>query len=137
MGPAFAGTTEESVLVRALPERGLLLFRRVLLVFRLPFVVRHAVHRFAACVLAERDAARVGRLLHPVGQAIAAEAGEVHQVDVLDLGMGAQMLHQAPEYRRLELGAGLVVHGHVTPLLRRPQTYERRSRLAIAAPDSR
>jgi hypothetical protein len=33
----------------------------------------------------------------PVGQAVAAEAGEVHQIQVLHLGALAQVPHQVPE----------------------------------------
>src|SRR5262249_23409812 len=49
---------------------------------------------------------------HPVRQAIAAEAGKIHQVDVLHVGALAQMLDEAPERGGLELGAGLVVKRH-------------------------
>jgi len=40
---------------------------------------------------------RVGGVLEPVGQAVAAEAGQIHQIDVLDVGARPQMLDQAPE----------------------------------------
>src|SRR6185295_2109944 len=51
--------------------------------------------------------------------AIAAEAGEVHQVDVLHVGAGAQVLHQPAEGCGLQLGnQRLVELGHVpTPCL--------------------
>src|SRR5262249_16385234 len=52
----------------------------------------------------------LGRGAVPFGQAIAAEPGEVHQVDVLHVGALAQMLYQATKSGRLELNAGLVVH---------------------------
>ena len=40
----------------------------------------------------------------PVGQAVAAETGEVHQFDILYVGAAAQVRHQAPECRSLEFG---------------------------------
>src|SRR5215218_9255020 len=70
---------------------------RLVLVARLPGVVRHAVDVLAALVLGERDAARVGGLLQPVRQAVAAEPGEVHQVDVLHVRACPQVLDEAPE----------------------------------------
>src|SRR6267154_5290557 len=101
-----------SVLVDRLRAGGFLLATRFALVFGLPLLIRHAVDRFAALVLAERDAGLVGLLLHPVGQAVAAEAGEIHQVDVLHVDPRAQMVDQTPEDGCFELGAGLVVEGH-------------------------
>jgi hypothetical protein len=82
------------------------------LVFRFPGLVGHAVDGLAALVLAERDAFGVGRVLEPVGEAIAAEAGEIHQVDVLDVGPRLEMLDQAPEGGGLELCSGFVVDCH-------------------------
>src|SRR5262249_2421180 len=70
-----------SVLVCGFGEPGLLLLRCFLLVLGLPFVIGHAVDRLAALVLAQRHALGVGGVLHPVGQAVAAEAREIHQVD--------------------------------------------------------
>src|SRR5690606_15703041 len=64
-------------------ERGQLLRRRLALVAGLPLVERLAVHDRACLVLVERDAVFRGRLAIPIGQAVAAEAGEDHQVDVL------------------------------------------------------
>ena len=65
------------------------------------------------------EAALLGRRAVPFREAVAAEAGEVHQVDVLDLGVRAQMLDQGAERRRLELGPGALVQsgdiGHVAP----------------------
>src|SRR5262245_61395491 len=92
---------------------GLELLRRGrALVLRLPGLVGHAVDRLAALVLAERYPLRVSGVLEPIGEAIAAEAGEIHQIDVLDVGPRLQMLDQAPEGRRLELCSGFVVDCH-------------------------
>src|SRR5262245_24599952 len=100
------------VLVTGLLERGLLVLGGLLLVLGLPFLVRHAVERLPALGLGHRHAARIGGVLHPVRQALAAEAGKIHQVEVLHIGALAQMLDEAPERGGLELGAGLVVKRH-------------------------
>src|SRR3974377_410513 len=94
-----------------LGECGLLVWTRFFLIFRAPFLVRHAVDDLAALVLAHRKALRVRRLLHPVGQAVAAEASQIHHVDVLHVGALAQMLDQAAVDRGFEFGEGLVIYG--------------------------
>src|SRR5262249_50917615 len=53
---------------------------------------------------------RVGRLFHPVREAIAAEAGQIHHVDVLHVGARAKMLDQATIHSGLKLNPGLFVH---------------------------
>src|SRR5215813_14933528 len=67
-----------SVFVAGRVERGALLRARLALVFRPPFLVRHAVDELAALLLRHRHALGVGCFLHPVGQAVAAELREVH-----------------------------------------------------------
>src|SRR5262244_3634099 len=99
-----------SVLVRR-REGFLLLGRSLLLVLRLPLVIGHAVDDLAGLGVAERDAALLGGRPVPFGQAIAAEAGEVHQVDVLYIRALAQMRDQLPEGGGLQFDARLVVHG--------------------------
>src|SRR3954469_9124631 len=79
------------------------------LVLRLPLVIRHAVNVRAAVLLREGEPALVRRILQPVREAVAAKAGEVHEVDVLHVGALAQMLRQPPEGRRFQLRSGLVV----------------------------
>src|SRR5438045_3373795 len=91
-------------------ESGLLLGARFLLVLLAPFVIGHAVDDLARFGIAERDALLLGRGAVPFRQAVAAEAGEVHQIDVLHIGAFAQMRDQRAERRRFELGAGLVFH---------------------------
>ena len=78
-----------------------------------PFVIGHAVDDLARLGIAERDTLLLGGGAVPFRQAIAAEAGEVHQVDVLHIGALAQMRQQRAERRGFELGAGLVVHLHL------------------------
>src|SRR5260370_42451345 len=67
-----------SELMLRLLERGLLLYACFALVLGAPILVRHAVDGFAAHLLGHREALGVGGLLHPVGQAVAAETGKVH-----------------------------------------------------------
>src|SRR5436190_2103657 len=94
-------------------EGGLLCGARVGLVLGLPVLVGHAVDDLAGALLGELQAPGVGRLLVPVGEAVAAEAGQIHHVDVLRVAAPAQMLHQLAEGCRLELGHELIVDlGH-------------------------
>src|SRR5579863_3340547 len=91
-------------------EARLLLGARFLLVLRLPLLVRHAVDDLARLGIGKLETALAGRRAIPFREAVAAEPGEVHEVDVLHVGALAQMLHEAAEGRGFELGAGLVVH---------------------------
>src|SRR5258706_8680859 len=79
---------------------------------RLPGLVGHAVDDFAALVLAHVNAFGVGFVLEPIGQAVAAETREIHQIDVLDVGAGAQVLDEAPEHRGFKFRSGFVVNRH-------------------------
>src|SRR5215203_1494272 len=90
-------------------EGGELFRARLALVTRLPVVVGHAVDVLAALIPRQRHTARVGRVLEPVREAVAAEAGEVHEVEVLHVGSRPQMLDQPAEGRRLELAARRLV----------------------------
>src|SRR6218665_1672216 len=63
----------------------------------LPFGIVHAVDRAARFFAADR-LARLGRsLLDPVGEAVAAEAGQAHQVDILRILPMPQMGDQPAE----------------------------------------
>src|SRR5690348_1996732 len=88
------------------------------LIFRFPLFVRHAVDRFATLVLGHGNALRVGGVLHPVGQAVAAEARKVHEVDILHVSATAQMLNEAPQNGGFEFCACSVVEGHAILLFR-------------------
>lgn len=99
-------------------ERGLLLRRGFFLIFRLPLLVRHAVDRLACFILGHRDPAGGGLLLIPVGQTVAAEPGEVHEIDVLNVGALTEMSHQLAERCCFEFDACVfVVGGHDDLLL--------------------
>jgi hypothetical protein len=65
--------------------------------FRLPVGERLAVNGGAGFVLRHADAALFGGFAVPVGQAVAAEAGEDHQIDVLHV---AAVVHEVPEEAR-------------------------------------
>ena len=64
---------------------------------RLPRAIIHAVDRAARLVAADRPALLRRSLGDPIGKAIAAEAGEPHQVDILRVLAMAQMIDQAAE----------------------------------------
>src|SRR5690242_10083766 len=68
-----------SVAGMRLLHRRHLLRRRTALIFGLPGLIGHAVDLLAALVLGERHALLVGGILEPVGEAVAAEAGQIHQ----------------------------------------------------------
>src|SRR5579883_53191 len=104
--------TTKSVLVLRLVERLLLLGRGFLAVLGLPLLVRHAVDDLARLGIGYFDALLARLLAIPARQAIAAETGQVHQVDVLHVRARPQMLDQAAEGGGLEFGLGLVVHGN-------------------------
>src|SRR5438045_8198039 len=65
-----------SMLMARFLERGLLVGSGLLLVLGPPFLVGHAVNERAALVLGHWDMTRIGRVLHPVRQAVAAEPGK-------------------------------------------------------------
>src|SRR5690606_12526649 len=95
-------------------ERGQLPGRGVALVLRLPLREGFSVQRFAGLVPAHVDAACLRRVAIPVGQAVATEAGEDHQVDVLHVRpLLEQVFAQAAEDGGLDLDGvfGGGVHG--------------------------
>ncbi len=90
---------------------GELLGRRVFLELLFPVGIRHAVDRFARGVVGDlADALLVGGGLVPFLQAVAAEARQVHQVDVLHIGALFEMRDQFAKGGGFELGAGAIVH---------------------------
>src|SRR5690348_4010369 len=93
----------------ALGERGLLFRTRFLLVLRLPLLVRHAVDDLPGVRVGQSHTLRLGRLAVPPAQAVAAEPGEVHQIDVLHVGALAQMIHEPAKSRSFQFSAGRLV----------------------------
>ena len=69
----------------------------------LPFLIRHAVDALARGGLAQVEPNILGRLAVPTGQTVAAEARELHQVDVLNVASLPQVVHEAPECGGLDL----------------------------------
>src|SRR3984893_1892952 len=102
----------ESMTGMGLLHRGQLVRADAALIFGFPGLVGHAVDRLAAFVLGKRQALLVGGVLQPVGQAVAAEAGEIHQIEVLDVGALAQMPDQAAKSGGFEFRSGLLINGH-------------------------
>src|SRR5580698_4091770 len=107
-GAPPAKTFELPVLVRALVVGLLLVARGLFLVLGLPLVVRHAVDDLAGLGVGDLDAARAGFLAVPARQAIAAETGQVHQVDILHIRALLQMRDQPAKSGGFEFGTGLV-----------------------------
>src|SRR6478672_9316086 len=99
------------MLVGGLIESGLLLLRSLFMVLGLPLLVRHAVDQLAALIIRHWDMPFVSCVLHPIREAIAAEADEINQVDILHSGTRAQMSKEASELCSLELGPGLFIEG--------------------------
>src|SRR5262245_36007154 len=85
-------------------EGCLLLGARFLLILGLPLLIGHAVNHLAGAILAELKPLFARRLLVPIGEAVAAKPGHVHEVDVLHLMALAQVSDQAAERRRFQLG---------------------------------
>src|SRR3954462_9552375 len=100
---------QASVLRLGCRERRLLFRRRLFLMLLAPLVVWHAIDDFARLGIGQRDPALLGRRAVPFRQTVAAEPGEVHQVDILHVGALAQMRDERAECRGLQLGTGPVV----------------------------
>ena len=91
-------------------KQGLLRGSCLLLVAFFPFAWRHAVDKFAGRILIHCDILIRSRLAIPVTQTVAAESGEIHEIDILHVGPGAQMSHQSSENGRFELFARALIH---------------------------
>ena len=71
----------------------------------LPFGKRHAINAFTGLFLAELKPALGGGILLPLRQAIAAETGQDHQIDILGIRpVLHQMLQQAAEGGGFQFG---------------------------------
>ena len=87
-----------------------------------PLVIRHAVDDLASFRIGPRHAALLGRRARPCRQAVAAEPGEIHQVDVLHIGSLAQVRHQTAKYGGFQFGGGFLVDRHGATLIMKPST---------------
>jgi hypothetical protein len=92
-----------------------LLGGRLGLVFLAPIFKGHAVHNLTGFWLGDFGPLFGGGFLIPAAEAVPAEAGQVHQVDVLYIGAAAQMVAQAAEDGRFDLG--YIELGHLGLLL--------------------
>src|SRR5690606_12974139 len=81
----------------------------LLLELGLPSIVRHPVDPFARALEVELDASLLGGGGVPLAEAVAAKPGQVHQVDVLDVGPLLEVGDQAAERRGFHLGALRIV----------------------------
>src|SRR5438045_8023461 len=108
---------DQALMPRLVPlERRELRRAGLALMAGLPLVVRHAINVLAALLLGQRDSALVRRILEPVRKAVAAEAGQVHEIDVLNVGAVPQMLDESAESGGFQLGPGHGVQVHHGPL---------------------
>src|SRR5690606_37425859 len=96
--PEHGGPGSAVVLARGL-ERGQLFRRGLALVAGLPLGEGHAVDGLAGLFLVHFEPGLERGLAVPVGQAVAAEAGQDHQVDVLDVGARLVEVPQQPAER--------------------------------------
>src|SRR5262245_25575628 len=106
-----SATARARRLVLVLRIEGLFLLRtRLLLMLRLPLLVGHAVDNLPRLGIRQLQAALLRGFPVPARQAVAAEAREIHEVEILHVRALAQMLHEAAEGGGFQFGAGLVVH---------------------------
>ena len=83
-----------------------LLRRRLFLMLRLPFFEGHAVDGIAGFVLGQVEATLGGGFAVPISEAVAAESGNVHQIDVLDVRtLFIEVFQQAAQDRGLQFGS--------------------------------
>lgn len=66
-------------------ERGHLLWRCLALEFLFPSRIGHAVDPFPSGVFGHVDPFRLSRFAVPVAEAVSAEIGKDHQIDILDV----------------------------------------------------
>ncbi len=85
-------------------ESGQLGRARLALVALFPLAIGHAIHPFPGGVIIHRQPLFLGRGQVPLGQAIAAETREIHQVDILYIAATVQVFQQASEDGRLDAG---------------------------------
>lgn len=67
------------------------------LMFGFPLIERHAVEGFPRSHFVDFDAAFGGGFLIPAAEAVPAEAGEVHHVDILHIRAPLQVVAQGAE----------------------------------------
>ena len=78
---------------------------------RLPLSVRHAVDPLAGPVIVEISLERLGLGDEPLGEAVSAKPGEVHELNVLNILSPIEVGEEPPKRGGLQLGACSVIHG--------------------------
>jgi len=81
--------------------RMLVRLNRTLLELCLPSLIGHAVDDLSRLFFIERQALSGGSLLVPVREAVTAESGKLHQVNILHVTALAQMFNESTKRRRL------------------------------------
>jgi hypothetical protein len=64
---------------------------------RTPLLVWHSKNELARSLPVDRAVPSARCLDDPIRQAVAAEAGETHQIDVLNIRTKAKMMHERPK----------------------------------------
>jgi hypothetical protein len=77
---------------------------------RLPLRVGHSVNRFPRVRVAEFDPSFLGGGAIPLRQAVSAETGEIHHVDILHVRALTKVLNQTAKRGRLDLELSSFVH---------------------------
>mmetsp|Transcript_35953 Transcript_35953/g.99707 ORF Transcript_35953/g.99707 Transcript_35953/m.99707 type:complete len:202 (-) Transcript_35953:18-623(-) len=98
----WTGVRPRVLRLRRLEDRHLVLGRR-LLVPLLPLRVRLAINSFACVRILHGQAVDLRPGVVPLREAVAAEAREIHEVDVLHVGAPLQVLYQLPKSVGLDL----------------------------------
>src|ERR687892_529683 len=69
--------------------------RGFFLVLGLPLGIGHSIDKLSSFLIAHLDPSFLGGLTVPLRKTIAAESCQIHQIDILNLSMHLQMVHQA------------------------------------------
>src|SRR5699024_5785420 len=87
-----------------------LLGARLLLMLRLPVSIRHAVNALAGILITDFDTAQLGLGAKPFRQAVAAKAGQIHQIDILHVAALLQVGDQVAKGGGFNLDTGIFIH---------------------------
>ncbi len=73
-----------------------------MLVITFPFIHGHAVNRLSGLVVVHIQSSVSGCSQVPFGQAVAAETGQVHQVNILNIAASLQVLEESAKRGRFD-----------------------------------
>ena len=88
----------------------LLLWRRFVLVITFPFIHGHTIDRLSGLVVVHIQSSVIGCSQVPFGQAVAAETGQVHQVNILNIAALLQVLDESAKRSRFDFFFCSLVH---------------------------